>query len=203
MVDLLSIFSIIVIVIALPTVLILAGRFIAIFTSLRETGSETQKPDKEIKGKAMIVYEPGATKLTRKIGEELGDLLLERGYEVTLAGIRSEAAKDTKGYNLLILGTPTYIGRPTGFFKKYVKDLHQEGDQIIGIYLGGTKGAPAVGFVPKSFLDTMKKPFEASAIRVREMAFIGYKGFDYAAFVSVLLDPQQVQLEEPPAPATT
>ncbi len=91
----------------------------------------------------------------------------------------------------MVLGTPTYAGRPTGMVKKYVKNLHLTGGQTFGIYLIGTKGAPAVGFVPKAFLKAMEKPLEESATTVREMAFSGYGPFDYPGFVSTLCAPDK------------
>lgn len=188
MVDLLALFSIVIaVIIGVPTALLILGRVIGFLAYFNATEAVTEKPKTEQKGKALIVYEPGATKHTKKIGEEFGDLLLEQGYEVTLAGIKSEAAKDTSGYNLVVLGTPTYVGRPTGVVKKYVKNLHIASSQTFGIYLIGTKGAPMVGFAPKVFLDSMKKPLAESDTTVKEMAFIGYRPFDYSDFVSTLL----------------
>ncbi len=190
MVDLLALFSvIIVVIICLPTLLLVIGRLIGFYTYYKATESRTEKPTSDQKGKALIVYEPGATKQTKKAGEEIGDLLLEQGYEVTLAGIKSDEARDTSGYNLVLLGTPTYVGRPTGMVKKYVKNLHLTSGQTFGIYLIGTKGAPAVGFAPKAYLDAMKKPLEASNTTVKEMAFAGYGAFDYPGFVSTLCSP--------------
>lgn len=188
MVDLLSLFSIVIfVIVCVPTVLLVLGRAIGFYASFQATETRTEKPASEQKGKALIVYEPGATKQTMKVGEEIGDMLLEKGYEVTLSGIRSGAASDTSGYNIVVLGTPTYVGRPTGVVKKYVKNLHLAESQTFGIYLIGTKGAPAVGFVPKAFLDSMKKPLAANNTTVKEMAFSGYKPFDYTDFVTALI----------------
>jgi len=188
MVDLLSLLSVVlVVIVGVPTALLIIGRIIGFFASFKATESRTEKPASDKKGKALIVYEPGATKQTMKVGEEIGDLLLERGYEVTLSGIRSEAARDTSGYDLVLLGTPTYVGRPTGIVKKYVKNLHLASGQSFGIYLIGTKGAPVSGFAPKAFLEAMKKPLEASKTTVKEMEFSGYKPFAHADFVDTLL----------------
>jgi menaquinone-dependent protoporphyrinogen IX oxidase len=188
MVDLLSLISyVLVIIIGVPTVLLAIGWIIGFIASFSATGAITEKQTSDPKGKALIVYEPGATKQTIKSVEEVGDLLLEKGYVVTLAGIRSEAARDTSGYNLLLIGTPTYLGRPTGLVRKYVKNIRPASGQVFGFYAIGTKGAPAVGLVPKVFLEAMKKPMEDSGIKAREMAFIGYKEFDYPEFVARLV----------------
>jgi flavodoxin len=187
MVDLLSLLSaVLVIIIGVPTALLVIGRIIGFISSYSATGAVTEKPASDPKGKALIVYEPGATGQTKKAGEIIGDLLVEKGYEVTLAGVRSKAARDVSGYSLLLVGTPTYVGRPTGPVKKYVKKLQPAGGQTFGMYLIGTKGAPSVGLVPKVFLDAMKKPLDESGIKVREMAFAGFAAFDYPEFVSRL-----------------
>jgi menaquinone-dependent protoporphyrinogen IX oxidase len=188
MVDLLALLStVLIIIIGVPTALLAIGWIVGFIASFSATGALTEKPASGPKGKALIVYEPGATKQAKKVGEVIGDMLLEKGYEVTLAGIRSEAARDTSGYNLLLLGTPTYLGRPTGLAKKYVKKLRPVGGQVFGFYAIGTKGAPAVGLVPKVFLEALKKPLEESGIKAREMAFIGYGEFDYPEFVARLV----------------
>jgi menaquinone-dependent protoporphyrinogen IX oxidase len=187
MVDLLALFSVVIfVIIGIPTAILIVGRVIGYFACYSATESQTEKPESDQKGKALIVYEPGATKQAQKVGAEIGDLLLERGYEVTLTGIMSETAKNTSGYDLVLLGTPTYVGRPTGVVKKYVKNLHLASDQTFGIYLIGTKGAPMPGFVPKAFLNAMKKPLEESETTVKEMAFSGYGQFDYPDFVATL-----------------
>jgi menaquinone-dependent protoporphyrinogen IX oxidase len=187
-VDLLSLLSyLLIIIIGVPTGLLFIGWIIGYISSFTATGAITEKPASDPVGKALIVYEPGATKQTKKVGEVIGDLLLEKGYEVTLAGIRSEAARDTSGYKLLLLGTPTYIGRPTGLAKKYVKNLRPASGQVFGFYAIGTKGAPAVGLVPKAFLEAMNKALEESGIKAREMAFVGYAEFDYPEFVARLI----------------
>ncbi|OPY26931.1 MAG: hypothetical protein A4E28_02258 [Methanocella sp. PtaU1.Bin125] len=188
--DLLAILSVVlVIVVGVPTTLLIVGRVVGFFASFSATEVRTEKPPSGQKGKALIVYEPGATRQTVRVGEEIGDLLLERGYEVTLSGIRAAAAKSTSGYDLVLVGTPTYVGRPTGAVKKYVKDLRLTAGQTFGIYLVGTKGAPTAGFVPKAFLDAMKKPLEASNTVVKEMEFSGVKPFDHSNFVETLLAP--------------
>ena len=188
MVDLLSLIStVLIVVIGVPTALLAIGWIIGFIASYSATGAITEKPTSDPKGKALIVYEPGATKQTKKAGEVIGDLLLEKGYEVTLAGIRSEAARDISGYNLLLVGTPTYLGRPTGQVRKYVKNLRPASGQVFGFYAIGTKGAPSVGLVPKVFLEALKKPLEESGIKAREMAFIGYAEFDYPEFVARLV----------------
>jgi len=194
MVDLLEVFTfILIIIIGIPTALLVLGRAIGFFASFGAKGTVTLKPEGGRKGRALVVYEPGAVGLTKRAADEIGKELLGNGFEVNVSGIRSPEARDTANYNVLVLGTPTYIGRPPYVFKDYVKNLRPVNDQVIGIFLTGPRGAPMVGLVPKVFLNAMKKPLAASGITYREMAFAGYAPFNWSLFVSALL--------ETPAPA--
>lgn len=190
MVDIWSIFSIaLIIVVGIPTFFLVVGKIISLILSLFANEVVTLSPEGRRKGKALIVYEPGATGLTKKIGEHIAGELLRHGYEVKAAGLRAPEAKETAGYDILVYGTPTYVGRPTGAFKKLVKNLLPANGQVFGFYASGTKGAPSVGLVPKVFLENMKKPLEESGIKPREMIFVGYnyQEFDYAEFVARLV----------------
>lgn len=196
MVDWLEVFTyLLFIVIGIPTALLVLGRVIGFFTCFGATKTVTLKPEGAPRGKVLVVYEPGAVGLTQRAAEEIGREFLGRGFEVNVSGIRSPEAKDTAGYDYLVLGTPTYIGRPTYVFKNYIKKLHQASGQVVGIFLTGPKGAQMVGLVPKVFLKAMQKPLEESGVTYREMAFAGYAPFGWPMFVSMLVEPAE------PAPA--
>ena len=188
MVDMQILFSVVLfIIIGIPTILLVLGKIISLIVSFTAKGSINLSPEGQHKGKALIVYEPGATGLAKKAAEALGREFQRRGFEVKVAGIRSPEAKETAGYDILVYGTPSYLGRPTGAFKKLVKKLRPAAGQVFGFYATGSKGAPAVGLVPKAFLDGLKKPLEESGIKAREMAFIGYGEFDYPEFAARLV----------------
>jgi flavodoxin len=188
MVDMQILLSVVLfVIIGIPTIFLILGKLISLIFSYSATGSVTLGPEGDRKGKVLVVYEPGATGLTRKVAESLGGEFRRRGFEAKIAGIRSPEAKETAGYDILVYGTPSYLGRPTGVYKKLVKDLRPAAGQVFGFFLTGSRGAPAVGFVPKAFLEGMKKPLEESGIKAREMAFIGYGEFDYPEFVARLV----------------
>jgi flavodoxin len=188
MVDMQKLLSVVLfILIGVPTIVLIVGKIISLIVSYSAKDAVTLNPEGERKGKALIVYEPGAAGLTKKVAESIAGELLRSGFEVKAAGIRAPEAKDTTGYDILVYGTPTYLGRPTGAFKKLVKNLRPAAGQVFGFFATGTKGAPAVGLVPKVFLDGMKKPLEVSGIKAREMIFVGYGEFDYAEFVARLV----------------
>jgi flavodoxin len=203
MVDMQILLSVVLFVIfGVPTIFLILGKIISLIVSYSATSSATLGPEGKRKGKALIVYEPGATGLTKKVAGSLGGEFQRRGFEVKIAGIRSPEAKETAGYDILLYGTPSYLGRPTGVYKKLVKNLRPAAGQVFGFFLTGSKGAPAVGFVPKAFLESMKKPLEESGIKAREMAFIGYGEFDYPEFVARLVtdEAQMVDINEDVSP---
>jgi flavodoxin len=183
MVDLQILLStVLLIVIGVPTAILIVGKIISLILSLFANDVDTLEPQGARKGRALIVYEPGATGLTKKVGEYIAGELLRQGYEVKAAGLRAKEARETAGYDILVYGTPTYVGRPTGAFKKLVKSLRPSGSQVFGFFVTGTRGAPSVGLVPKVFLEKMKKPLDESGIKAREMIFVGYQyqEFNYA-----------------------
>jgi flavodoxin len=204
MVDFQILLSVVIFIIfGIPTILLILGKIISLIVSFSAKEVDTLSPEGERKGKALIVYEPGAVGLTKKVAEHIAGELLRRGYEVKAAGIRAPEAKDTTGYDILVYGTPTYLGRPTGAFKKLVKSLRPAAGQVFGIFATGTKGAPAVGLVPKVFLEKMKKPMDEAGIKAREMIFVGYGDFDYAEFVSRLMadEAQMIDINKDAPPA--
>ncbi|MGE5465390.1 MAG: hypothetical protein ACM3PB_00660 [Betaproteobacteria bacterium] len=188
MVDMQILFSLVLfVIIGIPTILLILGKIISLIVSFSATRSVTLSPELGRKGKALVVYEPGASGLTKKVAESIGSELMGKGFEVKVAGIRSPEARITKGYDILVYGTPSYLGRPTGVYKKLVKNLRPSAGQVFGFFVTGNKGAPSVGLVPKVFLEKMKKPIEESGIKAREMAFVGYGEFDYPEFVARLM----------------
>ena len=186
--DLLTLFSyVLIVIVLLPTVPIVAGRVIAIFTSFTATRCETLKPEGTPKGKALIVYEPGATPLTKKAAYSMGEALFKQGYEVDVAGIRSPFARNTTGYGVVLIGSPTYLGRVTGPVKKYLKNFHSDNGQIIGLFPTGTRGLTDEGAMPLRIIESMEGPLKENAIDVHAITYIGYKPFDYDRFVSGLV----------------
>jgi flavorubredoxin len=105
---------------------------------VRSRGSKTIKPDGTITGKALIVYDPGFTGGTKTAAFYMAEDLKSKGYEVKVAGLRSSDSSDVSGYNVLIVGSPTYGDNPTGPIKSYLNSLKPPENITIGVYsLGG------------------------------------------------------------------
>jgi flavodoxin len=204
MVDMQILLSVVLFLIfGVPTIFLILGKIISLIVSFNAKEVDMFSPEGERKGKALIVYEPGAVGLTKKVAENIAGEFLRQGFEVKAAGIRAPEARDTTGYNVLVYGTPTYLGRPTGVYKKLVKSLRPSNGQVFGFFATGTKGAPSVGLVPKVFLEAMKKSLEEGGIKAREMAFVGYGEFDYPEFVARLVadESQMIDITKDAIPA--
>ncbi|GAB6055056.1 hypothetical protein HYG87_04160 [Methanobacterium alkalithermotolerans] len=101
---------------------------------IRSKSSHFIKPSGDIRGKALIVYDPGLTGGTRTAAIYMAEELKSNGYEVTLAGVRSAVALNTSGYDLLIVGSPTYGAKPTGPVETYLNNLKPTENIITAVY---------------------------------------------------------------------
>lgn len=100
----------------------------------RSSRTENIKPDGEIEGKALIVYDPGLSGGTKTVASYMARDLKSKGYEVKLAGVRSPDALNLAGYDILIVGSPTYGAKPTGLITSYLEDLKTSSQITAGVY---------------------------------------------------------------------
>lgn len=107
----------------------------------RSKGSSTLKPDGDSRGKALIVYDPGMTGGTKNAAFYIGDELKNQGFEVKLAGVRSTEALNLSGFEILVVGSPTYGAQPTGPVKTYLNNLQSPGNINGGVFT--LAGSPA------------------------------------------------------------
>lgn len=100
----------------------------------RSKESEIIKPEGAVKGRALIVYDAGFTGGTKTAAGYFADDLKSEGYDVKLAGVRSDDALDISGYNLLIIGSPNYGSRPTKPVETYLNEFKVPENAIVGVY---------------------------------------------------------------------
>ncbi len=108
--------------------------------SLTDTGSQVLSPAETPVGKALVVYNPGLSGAAKKAAAEIAGDLRSKGYAVTLGGIKSPAAANISGYDVVIAGGPMYWGRVSNSVDSYLKALNPQKDVAIGVF--GTTGAP-------------------------------------------------------------
>lgn len=153
----------------------------------RSHNSETIKPEGDITSKALIVYDPGLTGGTKTAALYMAEDLKSKNYEVTVAGVRSSEATDVSGYDILIVGSPTYGANPTGPVKSYLNGLKPPENITVGVYsLAGSE-------VQDSNL-VMAQILKDKSIQVKVSSKFGHSAFgassdktQYSNFVSQLL----------------
>jgi flavodoxin len=133
------IFKIVLAVIVVLVLLVVAfGAVIFLdLASYTATGSKTLTPTVEPMGTALVLYDPGLTGAATRVANQVGADLLAKNMTVTVAGIKSIQAANTTGYDIIIIGGPTYAGAPTASVKDALSNLQHDSDAHIGVYCSG------------------------------------------------------------------
>jgi flavodoxin len=108
--------------------------------SYTDTGSKVLNPAGASNGRALVVYNPGLSGAAKNAANEIAGDLQSKGYTVTLGGIKSPAAANVSGYEVVIAGGPMYWGRVSNSVDAYLKALKPQKDVAVGVF--GTTGAP-------------------------------------------------------------
>ena len=75
-------------------------------------------------GKALVVYDPGLSGGAKDVATKIGYSLQSSGYYVTLAGVKSSAAANITGYQVIVVGGPIYAGKPASSIQSYLNELN-------------------------------------------------------------------------------
>jgi flavorubredoxin len=106
------------------------------------TGSQTLTTNGTSAGKALVIYDPGLSGTSKGVADKVANDLQAKGYDVTLAGIKSSVAAHITGYKVIVVGGPVYAGGLTSSVKDTLNNLdlsHGQGNKL-GIY-GSGQGA--------------------------------------------------------------
>ena len=129
--EILSIWMILAIILGIIVLVAVFAYLIGYFTS---SSAVNLKPEGNVTGKALVVYDPGLSGGTKSAAFHMANVLKSKGYEVKVAGVRSSDAGNLSGYDVLIVGSPTYGAKPTGAIKSYLNSLKPPKNVIIGVY---------------------------------------------------------------------
>jgi|GEM_PF-1391324 len=127
----LSIWLILGIILGIIVLVVVVAYLIGYFSS---SGSVTLKSEGNVSGKVLIVYDPGLSGGTKSAAFQIANVLSSKGYAVTVAGVRSNEAVNLSGYDVLIVGSPTYGAKPTGSIESYLNSLEAPENIIVGVY---------------------------------------------------------------------
>jgi Uncharacterized flavoproteins len=100
--------------------------------------------------KALIIVDPGFSKSSFNIGQNIAEVLNQKGISVKLEKVNEFRPSDLAGIDLLVLGGPTYMAQPSGGLKKAVARLNA--NTSLKVLLFQTGGSDCAGLAPLSEL---------------------------------------------------
>jgi flavodoxin len=129
-----------IVLIAAAALIVAGALFCGDMMSYTDTGSKVLNPAGAPIGKALVVYNPGVSGAAKNAAATVAGDLQSKGYTVNLAGIRSAAAANVSGYDVIIAGGPMYFGRVSNSVDAYLKALKPQKAMALGVF--GTTGSP-------------------------------------------------------------
>lgn len=153
----------------------------------KSSGSETIKPDGAITGKALIVYDPGLSGGTKTAAIYMAEDLKSNGYEVKITDVKSSDESDISGYDILIVGSPTYGAKPTGPITSYLEGLKSSGNITAGVYALAGGDAQNCVVVMEQMLNNKSIPVKVRANYDKSPFGASADRSQYSDFVSQLL----------------
>lgn len=131
----LKIFGILLLVI----VLIIIGGVVTI-GSIVSSSNKVHEPDEVVvKGgekKALLIYQPSKSSMTKDASLKLADVLKEEGYTVKVNYPSDKLNYDLNDYDVLAFGSPVYAGQVSTVLKDYMNNNPVENKKIIVYSVG-------------------------------------------------------------------
>lgn len=100
-------------------------------------------PNGEPTGQAIVIYNPGLTGKAKDVATRIGYDLQDKGYNVVLAGVKSTAAQNLTGYDLVIVGGPIYMGKASSSIQAYLGSFNPPTNSVIGAFGYGSVASNA------------------------------------------------------------
>ena len=133
----LAIFAMLIIIVA-----VFGAIFFLDLVAYTATGAQILTPTGTSMGNASVLYDPGLSGASTRVAEKVAANLQAQNLTVTLAGIKSSAAANTTGYNIIVIGGPIYAGAPTSSIKDALNTLNPDAGAKVGVF-GSGSGASA------------------------------------------------------------
>lgn len=114
------------IIVFVVIIVLIVSAFAALSLNLSSygaTGSETLNPEGSPVGRALVVYDPGFSGAAKQDAAKIAHNLHEEGFTVILAGVRSDAASNNVGYDVVVAGGPMYFGQVSSSIGEYLKTV--------------------------------------------------------------------------------
>jgi flavorubredoxin len=122
----------------------LAGFSLIVFDLAGNLATDIQHiPNDNPIGHAIVVYNPGFSGVPKNVATKIAFDLQKRGYDVVLTGIKSSSAANLTGYNLIVVGGPVYMDKPSATVQTYVNQIDVPEMVPVGYFGYGSKyGSP-------------------------------------------------------------
>ncbi|MCW4028612.1 MAG: hypothetical protein NWE92_03070 [Candidatus Bathyarchaeota archaeon] len=101
------------------------------------TGAQTLTPTGASIGNAIVMYDPGLSADTKTVADQIAAKLQNEGYTVILAGIKSAAAANTTGYDIIVVGGPVYAGALSASVKDELGAMSISQGAAVGVFGSG------------------------------------------------------------------
>lgn len=100
---------------------------------------ETLKPSSSASHRALVVYQPSMMSgFTKNIAYQISNGLKDEGYEVTIAHPGRHLATDLSTYDVVVFGSPVYMGQTSSVLNDYIKNIKNLKNQKIILFVTGS-----------------------------------------------------------------
>ncbi len=122
-----------ILIIALVIVFALAALDVGSYSS-DANSSQTLPAKGTMVGNALVVFDPGMSGNAKNVATAVASSLQDNGYQVCLAGIRSQAAANYSAYNVIVTGGPCYMGKIASSVQNYLKTFNPPQNTTVGAF---------------------------------------------------------------------
>lgn len=86
---------------------------------------------------AILIYQPSRTSFSEDVATDIAKGLNDSGCNVTLTTANDKLTKDLSKYQIIVFGTPIYMGQYSSTIKEYVKSIENYGEAEVFFYCIG------------------------------------------------------------------
>lgn len=88
--------------------------------------------------KALVVYQPSKmSSLTKDISDNIAKGLNSKGYQVTITYPGKKVSADISKYDIIVLGSPVYIGSTSSVLSDYIRRIGNFQDKKVVLFVTG------------------------------------------------------------------
>jgi flavodoxin len=117
------------------------------------------------KATAYIAYYPGRSGFQKDMANAFAQGLVANGWSVEISTASSKAPTDMSNYDLVVLGSPTYILKPAQRMLKYIATLNLTGKNVVVIASGLASTSQSVAAMEQAVRAVGGEPIKAVELR--------------------------------------